>query len=382
MKISSFRPLMFSSGKGHFYSQPFDTISEKEAELLRALPANITQLTLPASVEEAKSVLSRWKGDGTLQRTEAETILAVEQRFSHGGREMVRLGIICLVDVFPVAGDIKPHERTFPGPMKGRYRLMKAIGCIPEPIFLITPAEGLTRAIGTAISSSEQLLRFEDPAGVENSVFAVTDEAAIATIREAAARSDAIVADGHHRLAAVREIAEEASAAGDWRWNRILAYVTEADPNGLLIAGIHRIVRNPPGRSVSAADLAATFDIGPPGGAPDTSALAIYDGAMHTLSLRDGGPVGGSEAPGIVLNELLAGRLGFTSDEIEKSVRYTHDPAEAVAAVDSGAAPFALLMPEWRVASFTELVSRGELLPQKSTFFFPKVPSGIALHEP
>lgn len=384
MKIAPFKPLLFREGTEHFHSQPFDTISRRDEETLKSYPHNITHITLPESDDNARRTLEEWKREGVLSKSPNEMMLAVEQRFLHGGKEMTRKGILCLVDVFPVSDDIKPHELTFPGPRKGRFMLMRAIRCMPEPIFLITPSAGLTSVIDACIASGKLLMHFEDPSGVDNRIFEITDAEKIGSIQAAVKKESAIVADGHHRLAAVREMAQEMSAQGNSGWNSILAYVTQADPDGLLIAGIHRIVANPPGRKLTAAALGSMFGMSDTLDSLPDGRLTLYDGSLKALYPKGhpGEVIDGASAPDLVNSLLLRQCLAFSDSEIESSVRYTHDAEEAKRAVDSGEAAFALLMPDWAVNRFTEIVSGGKLLPQKSTFFYPKIPSGIALYEP
>ncbi len=387
MEVNGSRFLVFRSGLEHFFSPPFDTISRAEEAVLKSFPYNITHLTLPLSIEETRIEFEGWKNESILQRLPDEAVFVIEQRFMHGGLMLRRVGVICLVRVFPLSSDIKPHELTFPGPRKGRHNLMAALGCQPEPIFLITPAKGLSPSLEEILRSGKKTMIFEEPAGVTNTIYVADSPDALGRLRNALEGESAIVADGHHRLAAVREIAEEHSAQGDPSWNYVLAYVTSTGGDGLLIGGIHRVVRAPQGREFSISDIREYFDLAdsPPG--TGKREIVVYDGRMRyatpnraALSLDE--KVDFSVAPDVVNSLIFRKCLKMTDAEIESLVTYTHDADFARSAVDEGSASFSILLPEWDPEEFARKVSGGQLLPQKSTFFYPKVPSGIALFEP
>ncbi len=387
MEVNGFRFIVFRRGLEHFFSPPFDTISKPEEAVLKSYPYNITHLTLPLNIEEARKEFEDWKNEGILQRLPDEAVFVIEQRFVHGGLMLRRVGVLCLVRVFPLAGDIKPHELTFPGPRKGRHNLMAALGCQPEPIFLITPARELSPSLEEILRSGKKMMDFEEPAGVTNTIYVAASQDSVGRLKNALEGESAIVADGHHRLAAVREIAGEHSAQGDPSWNYVLAYVTSTEGDALLIGGIHRVVRATPGREFSISDISEYFDIAvsPPG--TGKRAIVVYDGRMRyatpnraALSLEE--KIDFSIAPDVVNSLIFRKCLKMTEAEIESLVTYTHDADFARSAVDEGSASFSILLPDWDPEEFARKVSGGQLLPQKSTFFYPKVPSGIALFEP
>ncbi len=387
MKAAEFKPLVFRKGTEHFYSPPFDTVGKTEEKVLKSFPYNITHITLPESDGNARGLLNAWKRDGVLQRLSDGVIFIIDQEFTHRGRKLKRNGIICIVKVYPVAEDIKPHELTFPGPRRGRYSLMTALGCQPEPIFLITPAKGLNALLDDALINSDPELVFEEPKGVMNRVHIISDKATLRRITDAVSHDAAIVADGHHRLAAVREIAEEWSKKGESAWNWAMAYVSPTEGEGLLIGGIHRVVRAVPGRKTDLSQVGEFFDLRDASEDHRGQGIIIYDGKMRYAEPNERsralvGEIDFDIAPDVVNKLLFKKCLAMTDSEIESNVAYTHDAEYATEAVDSGHAALSVFMPDWNASQFAEKVSGGRLLPQKSTFFFPKVPSGISLYEP
>ncbi len=386
MKVRPFTALVFRPGTSHFYSPPFDTVGEKECKELKSFPFNITHITLPESSGMAASTLNEWKRTGVLRPTSGEVILVIEQKFEHAGKQMRRVGMLCTVEVYPPPAGIRPHERTFPGPRKGRHELMSAIGCQPEPIFLVVPSRRLTEILNSAVNSLPVSTSFEEPVGVANTVYVLDDPVLQGEISDALSDETAIVADGHHRLAAVREIAEEKSGNGKSGWISALAYVAPTVANDLLIGGIHRVVRKRPGAEMDLQSISRLFEITDKSDGGE-GLFTIYSGKLFTATpkwetIHANEDVDYGLAADVV-NKLIFGRcLGFTEGDMEKMVAYTHDEAYAKDAVDRGEASFSILMPEWKAQEFERKVEGGRLLPQKSTFFYPKIPSGIALYEP
>lgn len=384
MKASAFNAIMFRKGMKGFFSPPFDTIDARQREALRAVEYNITHLTLPESDEAAEQLFNSWMESGVLHRSETPLMLAILQEFEHAGKKEKRVGVICLIDVFPPGNDIKPHELTFAGPRKGRYQLMRTMGCIPEPIFLITPAPSLSFELKRIMEGRTPDIVFDEPAGVRNSIYIIAAGQDTVALSQAVSGSDAIVADGHHRLGAVREIAAERMVDGDSSWNRMLAYVAPSADNSMLIGGTHRLVQ---GEAPSNDALLPYFEIDDVTERAADGCILIYDGKLRRLKLRQTGDgrIEGADpsVPTDVANRVIFAKcMGMVQEDIESRVRYTHDEAAARSAVDEGRAGFCLIMPDWDPLTFTSIVAGGGLLPQKSTYFYPKIPSGIALHKP
>ncbi len=387
MRIKAFKPLIYSKSVENFYSPPFDTISADQEKELKAFQYNITHLTLPGSPEEALETLNRWKKAGILKSTDLNVLIVIKQEFTVKGKRLERTGMLCGVRIFPESDDIKPHEKTFPGPRKNRFNLMDHTDCQPEPIFLVTSSSELKGILDAAVSSRSPYFNFEEPDGVKNRVYIISDKALEKRLSEVLSDRAAIVADGHHRLAASKEIARTRAMKGKTGWKYIMTYLCPAENNGLLISGTHRIVTKLKDRESSFKKLNEFFEILHSDGMPDEESLGYYDGKYHVLKPREDkikeiGDLDPTLPPDVVNRVIFNECFGFGPKDIENSVVYSHDSEGGRREVDSGRAELVILMPEWKNDDFYSRVSEGGLLPQKSTYFYPKVPSGIALFEP
>ena len=373
---------MFRSGCEHFYSPPFDTINDEYRKFLHEFPCNITHITLPKNLEDAKATLDRWIAYGTLIR-ENEAIILLKQKFESSGRNMERYGIMALVKIFPDDGSVIPHEKTFSGPRTGRYKLMKHIGCIPEPIFLVSGNSHLRSILQGQTESMSPVLSFTEPEGVLNEIFLCIDRDFIEKLRVLMEKENSIVADGHHRLAALREIASEVPS--DLNWHYAMAYITPIDQESLMISGIHRIIGKIKSKESFLNDLKHHFTVEEEKRLSDKDITLYMNHTYYRLSLKReylGDDIMDNIPPNIVNRFILDELKDLNGEDMEKYTKYTDKSAEAIETVDKKEADACILMPVWDKELFQKCISERKLFPQKSTFFFPKVPSGIALYIP
>ena len=394
MKIRAFKPLVYTGEISDFVSPPFDTILKEQEEDLKANKYNITKLTLPDQSDSAQdpSVLLReWIRDGVLKQMRDDTILLVLQEFSYSGQSFQRIGIICLTSIFPIDGSVKPHERTFEGPKKGRMQLMASLKCEPEPIFLLVSNTRFDKIIKGAVKNSRKLFSFEEPLNVLNRIYTIEDEQVISDIRKSLETENSIVADGHHRLAATQSLAE--LSEGQWRefWSYSLSYITSVHDPGLLISGIHRIIKTKDYSRDWMDSCGQYFEIETTDSLSRFQGIAMYDGKYHYFRPREGvleKDIDGDFIDGFipetdVLNKIILKKcMKMEENDIEKGVVYTNELSEAIKEVNEGKASMSFILPPWDKDMFIKIVMKGITLPQKSTFFYPKIPSGIAINYP
>lgn len=387
MQVKAFKPIIYSKNLDHFYSPPFDTISPDLEKKLKEYKYNITHITLPSSPQESLETIKRWKTEGILKTTGLDVLVLLKQEFTVKGKQMERVGMFCAIRIYPDSGDILPHEKTFSGPRKNRYTLMEHTDCQPEAIFLVTSSSDLKSVFESAISSRTEYFKFEEPAGVTNSVFIISDKIIEDQITGMLSDKVAIVADGHHRLAASKEIARTRAMKGRKGWKYIMTYLCPVENNDLLISGIHRIVTALKEKDKGMKKLGEFFEITDVDQFTESKDIMFYDGKYHSLKAKEGkieeiGNLDPTLPPDVVNRVIFNECFGFNDEDIEKSVIYSHDMDECRNMVDRGSAALSIFMPDWENEEFYSRVSKGGLLPQKSTFFYPKVPSGVALFEP
>ena len=313
---------------------PYDVISpdERLAYLSRS-PYNVVHLTLPESEEQAGSELSAWRAAGVLAGEEPRYWWVAQDYNGPDGIPRTREGFAASIPVTPYeAGEVLPHERTHAGPKEGRLRLLRATRTQLEPIFVLYDADPvLARPPGEpAMDVSE--------GGVRTRVWPVEgDEIEIGT--------PLLIADGHHRYETAVAYREENPAA-----THTFAILVSSRAPGLEIFPTHRLVQavgDVPGEVVDA---------------PGDGVTLYRDGVYTRVATDDdfGPRVVESFAP--------------------EGVTYTAYAEEAIAAVDRGDAAAAFLLQPVTVEQVARFAHAGETMPQKSTFFYPKLTSGLLFH--
>jgi len=321
------------------------------------------------------------------------------------GRARTRHGIFARVRVEDYGpGKIRPHERTHPGPKEDRLRLTRATRANLSPIFSLydDPAGAAWDAVAPVVEGEAPWGEVTDAEGTVHRLWRVADPGVIADAQRALAPVELLIADGHHRYETARVNAEELGGEGGHSYV-LMCLVALQDP-GLTIFPTHRLVRgiDPAKREALAATLREHFEITPiaaedlrPPEDPDPAApLALgyidahFDRAFR-LTLKDPGLsdtllAGHSSAyrrldTAMLEALILKGPLGLTDDAIAHldGLGYSRTDAEALALVRSGEYDAAFFLRPSPVAQVREVAAAGETMPPKSTFFFPKLLTGL-----
>jgi uncharacterized protein (DUF1015 family) len=317
---------------------PYDVIDEAQREELQALsPLNVVHLTLPDDEADAARLWREWLSDGVLVRDEEPAFWALEQRYvGPDGVERTRRGLVAALRVEPYEKRVVlPHERTHAGPKEGRKRLLEAVGAHVEPIFLLYDGEP----------------PYEHPAGEPELEAEGTRLWQLPPdgIAEAFADKQLLIADGHHRY-------ETALAFGA---EHILVVLVSTEDPGLMIFPTHRIAERINGASPTDELETALSEL--ESAPPSRAATVLYRRGGAALVEGDEG------ALDVQLVESLA----------PGPVRYTPSVDEAVAAVERGEAEGAFIVRPTRIEDVFRFAQAGETLPQKTTYFYPKLLSGL-----
>ena len=325
---------------------PYDVLSADERQAyLDKSPYNVVHLTLPDSEEQAASDFAAWRDDGVL-REEAPAFWALEQDYvGPDGVARTRRGIIASLKAEPYErGVVLPHERTHGEVRAGRLRLVQAVGAQLEPIFLLY--EGLP-----PVSQPEG----EPDLEVEGAKLWRLSEAD--AITEAFADRQLLIADGHHRY----ETTVEYTETGGSPWMMVVL-VSTSDP-GLTIFPTHRTAAR-----FDASSTVLLADGNDPRAAlaslpQDRPAAVVY--TRERVAIAEG-------EPGQLDTQLV--------ETLAPDVGYTAYVDEAIGAVDEGRAEAAFLLRPTEIEDVFAVAKRGEVLPPKTTYFFPKLLSGLLFH--
>ncbi len=404
---------------------PYDVIAADERTRLGGHAENIVHLELPLDdagpgtrYAAAARQLRDWMARGVLARDPEPALYAYSQRFSWDGQTRERRAVFGLLELEApgAASRLHPHEATLSGPRQDRRRLLEATGANTSPAFLL--AEDADEALAAGLSAAvagPPLAEAETPWGTRERLWRWDGEAARRAARAVAA-SHLVFADGHHRFASAREFAAQGAAADRTGSSRyaLAAIVPRSDP-GLVVLPTHRLLQPGMGEVGPAlADLleehfeetALGTSLAPAAERAQAAVAWLATAARlerpaFVLVTRAAGARGyalrpersaplfaGSSVdrrlrslPVSVLQVVLERGLGLGPEAVadREALRYSHDAVETVRAVEEGA-PAAFLVPPTPVAEVVRVASAGLLLPQKSTYFLPKLTSGWLLH--
>ena len=406
MKIGAFRGYRYGLGQPRDLSKvvapPYDQISPQTQEQLLALsPHNIVRVTLPRDqpgadkYQGARQVLEAWLAEGVWAREERPAIYPYHQTYAVGGASVTRAGFVALGEVSDYGeGIVRPHERTHAGPKQDRMRLLETTGADVGLLFMLVsdPQRVLLEAL---TPTGEPIAEARDLQGQLHRVWRITDGATIAGVQALMAPKSVIIADGHHRYETAVEYARRHPGADD----KLMAFFS-LDAPGLTIFPNHRLVHRVEGFSLARLSAGARrwFEVAPLADPlafrPTNRALGVVtaDSAV-TLTLRPDAfdalpwPAGTSRAwrelAVSILHEGVLKPLGDVSDErldAGTHVEYTADQEEAVRLARAGRYQAAFLIAPTTLPELQAVVRGGEVLPQKSTHFYPKLLDGLVFH--
>ena len=388
---------------------PYDVIDDElRARLVARSPFNVVEIDLPRAdgdpYEHAAATMADWTGRGVLVREDEPAVWALRQDYTApDGRGLTRNGFLARVRVEDYGpGRIRPHERTHPGPKEDRLRLTRATRTNLSPIFsLFTDPEGAGGAALAAAAQGEPFAEAADHEGTRNTLWRVADPAAVASLTDALAGSELLIADGHHRYETARVYAEEIGGEGDHRY--VLMLLCSLSDPGLTVFPTHRLltglkddtakqqaIRETLMRDFDIEELPSAAALEPSEGSPVAFGymdsfhrkpyrVTLKDQAIADRAL-DGKPEPYRRLDTAVLEALvLRGALGMTEDDISHldGLDYSKNLDDAIEAVESGRADAGFFMRATPVDQVREVAEAGESMPPKSTYFFPKVPTGL-----
>ena len=401
---------------------PYDVIdAEERADLLARSPYQITHIESPAGadgVAAAAARLRQWRREGVLRRDGAPAFYVEEHRFRHGGREQTRTCLYAAVRLAPWhEGGVAPHEETMSGPKEERLRLREAVRADVSPLLALVAdrqgrvGEALEAALAVA-KAVEAAAEGIDGSGERHTLRILDDPGSVRALESALAGETVYIADGHHRYESALAHRDRCAAGAEWNHdaaaNFVLIGIVRADDPGLIVGATHRLVQVAPPpdvvarigdlfqvRSVGAADAGAEPLLraleGNAGG--ETAIAAVGLDHEHAYMLVAGERTRAAMPPGLpaswagagaALLQCLVLEPLFGIDEAAlragAAVTYSHDAAASYEAVVEGRARVAFLLRPPTLSHIFAAADAGDRMPQKSTFFTPKLPTGLVLH--
>jgi uncharacterized protein (DUF1015 family) len=349
---------------------PYDVIPEDEISRYEALsPHNVIRLIRPGGdYRAAAQRLQAWLAEGVLCQDGPS--MYVHEVALGGG--IIRRDLVAALRLEPYeAGVVLPHERTHRGPKEDRLALMRATHASLEPLWFVFDGAGSeTSSLIAEVASRPPTAEFADSDGLLQRLWVVPAGDWTAQVSRALATEPVLIADGHHRYETSLAYSQEVGGPADAASRFTLAMLTQIGDPGLQVAPTHRVLR---------AGIAVTG--GEPAGSLE-EVLAAITGKVAAGVYREGRfqvlPLEGEVAVVELHRQVIDNLLGRRNPE--EVLLYTRDAGQAVRWVDEGVGVSAFFLGPPDLRMVLKLAQEGKTLPQKSTYFHPKPPSGMVIH--
>jgi uncharacterized protein (DUF1015 family) len=430
-EIAPFRGILFDPTRvdpAKVLAPPYDVIdAEERAALAAADPHNCVRLILPEAdaaggdrYAAAARTFDAWQASGVLRRDERRAVYRYSQVFTHGdlgNREVVRSGFIAAVKLSPFAdGVIRPHERTLSGPKQDRLALMKATSAHFSQIFaMYRDVSGEVERLFRGVERGRPVFDVRLGDGVRHVLWRVADAELIGKLRHLMAPKHLYIADGHHRYETMLALRDHLSAGREPAQYSAVHYGTmflaDMDQQGMVILPTHRVLHSVQGLTAQTlldrardtfivdkiedgardpARIRAAVDAAPqhqpalavafPGDPhawrltlqPQVNAMALGLATKHVAKLDV------TLLHGLILEKMLG--ITPAAQEAQTNLRYVKDTGKALAELGKPGTQAVFLLSAGKVDVVKQVADAGEIMPQKSTYFFPKIASGVVIN--
>lgn len=426
--IIPFRGIRYNAAKvdiNEVVTPPYDVIDTASQEHFYDVnPYNVIRLELGKTIPEdnetnnrytrAAQYLKEWLASGVLAHDEKPSVYLYEQEFEARGEKKVRSGFIAGVQANDYSkGEVLPHEETLPKHKADRLNLMKATLANFSPIFGLyaDPRHVIEKALDAA-KGGQPDIEVTDSQGVINRLWVISDEETLRTVTGQMAGSKIFIADGHHRYETAVNFGREMAAQGQSGYDYLMVCLVNLYNEGLVVFPTHRVVNNVKNldavkllRELSAdfiveempkdISLNSFIDKLETKGS-DSHCFGLYtkNEGFSLLSLKDENMLDSLQLAGrsaawrrldvsilhtLILEKLLG--IGSRQRADESNLQYVRDEETAKQSVDNGTAQMVFFMNSTKVEEVTDIATGGEKMPQKSTFFFPKVITGMVIND-
>jgi len=409
---------------------PYDVITPEQQQFFyQRHPHNIIRLELPKAFPTDNEVDNRytraaatykaWLDAGVLVRDTDPSVYIYRQQFSIGDNQHTRTGIVCGVRALPYAkGDVLPHEETLPKAKTDRLMLLRSCQANFSSIFgLFNDPDGrISKMIGDKCATAPPAVSFTtEQDGICHQLWPVTEQDWITSLQQAFLSLTIYIADGHHRYETAVQYAAEMGEKGLHGYDITMMTLVALQDPGLLVLPTHRLVHNlphfqpeflltkisdhfiirevqlpsQPCRDVALDRVLTDMQ------AAENPTLAMYAGSstLHLLSLKPGVQVADFCPPSrskawtdldvtllhTMILEMHLG-IGTTQRANETNLTYTRDTGLALARVDDNTAQLAFFLNPTKVSQVIDVSSAGDKMPQKSTYFYPKLVTGLTIN--
>jgi uncharacterized protein (DUF1015 family) len=413
--IRPFKAITYTPKAGpteNLITQPYDKIDqEMQKQYYAASPYNYCRIILPMEEDKynvASQRISQWLKEGAMAKESQPAFFISRQEFTIKGQQIARTGIIAAVKLHPYNENVVfPHEATFKAPKADRLNMLRTVQKDLEPVFLMyQDPEEKTIKFMEEVAKTKPLTQTTDSLGVQHTVWKVSDTAQIKELQSLIAPKPVVINDGHHRYESAVLYRDELRSKGNWSedqaFNFYMCYMVPVQEIGLVVLPTHRLLKKYKLTPDVIEALGCFFEITEI--KPDVDALEAFLSSHvgeHSFGVYDGKKACGlilKHDPSVyeyvattvsketkafdvvILRDIVFKQVLKTGQlTIDDTILYERWGKDAVAKVDSGEASIAFLVNPIKARTVAEVAVQHEVLPEKSTDFYPKLVSGLVL---
>jgi uncharacterized protein (DUF1015 family) len=415
VEIRPFKAIRYTSKAGKpecLITQPYDKIdAEMQREYYEQSPYNFCRLILPMEQNKytmAQQRLEQWLKEGIMEKEVEPAVFVSRQEFALDGKKYQRTGIIAALKLYPYGENmVFPHEGTYKAPKADRLNMLRTVQKDLEPVFLIySDPQKKTISFLEEVAKTKPVIEVIDPLQVRHTVWKVTDPQKIRQLQADLGDKTMVITDGHHRYESALAYRDEMRSKGNWTqdsaFNFQMCYMVPVEEEGLIVLPTHRLLKE----YTLTDDLLEVFkfffdmaEIKPTvemiedflKSHADEHAFVVYDGyRAYGLTLKHDKAVYEFVSANVsketkifdvvILRDIVFKFILRTGElNMDENILYVRWAKEAVEKVRSREASIAFLVNPINAKTVAEIAQQHELLPEKSTDFYPKLASGLIL---
>ena len=413
--IKPFKAIRYTKKAGapeNLVTQPYDKIDPQMQHVYyEKSPFNYCRLILPMEenkYEIAAQRIEQWLKEGIMAKENQPAVYVSQQEFTLDGKKCVRVGLIAALRLYEYSENIVfPHEITYKAPKADRLNMLRTVQKDLEPVFLIySDPENKTIEFFNQAIKTEPIIAVTDSLGVRHTVWEVTDPQKIKRLQASLSDKTMVITDGHHRYESALAYRDEMRQSGSWTFdsafNFHMCYMVPVQEEGLVVLPTHRLLKDAKINGAVLAEFKRFFEVSEL--KPDVEALENYLESHineHAFCIYEG-----SKAYGLTMkheNSVYEFVNANTSKEtkifdvvilrdivfkiilkigelkMDENIFYVRWAKAAVEKVDRGEASVAFLVNPISAETVVQIAQQHDLLPEKSTDFYPKMVSGLTM---
>ncbi|OQX84193.1 MAG: hypothetical protein B6D53_00470 [Candidatus Omnitrophica bacterium 4484_49] len=401
-EIKEFKAIYYNPGRvslSNVVSPPYDIIDDEKKKYLNSLSEyNVVRLILndssPNPYREAACLFEDWLAKGILVFDDQESLYIYAQRFRYNSQEYTRYGFIGLLKLEEPGDKVLPHERTYAGPKEDRFKLLKEVRANLSPVFTIFPdsEKNVLNLLVKVVRDIQPLFNFEFD-DMENTVWKISSPQVIRKIKTALRDKPILIADGHHRYEVALWYRNLMRSQEDFPevepFDYCMCYFAPIEQEGLLILPTHRMVKLTAPWESYRAKLEESFNIIEVKSAQELfkemsegeKRFGFYNKRFYLLEFRDKEILRKEEHLDFldvnILHKFILGEIINYRGEIS----YIEDAYQAIRLVEEGKYSGVFFLNPTPIADIIKVVQQNMRMPQKSTYFYPKILTGITFYK-